>query len=621
MLKSLFFLSRFYIFWLLFFFLDRLVFLLYFTEKLKGVSFLEILQTFVNGIRLDMSMAGYISAIPLLVFLICRLFKIKISTKIPRWYTRIIIIFFSFISIVNFNIYREWGTKINYRALDFALNTPQEAIASSSSSPVFSSFLIFFILIAISFWLEKKVINYKIPAENITWYSLTALPLISVFLTFTLIRGGWQLSPINESMSYFSDKPFLNHAAVNTEWTMVHDILDNKFGNKNPYKYYESREEAYNVLKDLYRKPTAESPPVLTTTRPNVVVIILESFTADVIESNGGEKGITPRIEGLINKGIFFSNIYATGDRTDKGLIGVLSGFPSQAIRSILKINNKHEKLPSLAQAFKKENYNTSFYYGGESEFFNLKSYILSHSYQRLIDKHDFSSKDMNSKWGAYDGVVFEKQLNDLKNSPTPFFSTLLTLTNHEPFELPGTPRFNSGTDGDKFRSTAFYTDSCLGNYLDEARKQPWYKNTLFVIVADHGHRLPKNEYENYNPNRFRIPLLFYGHDIRAQFEGKKIEMLGSQTDIAATLLNQLKLDSTPFKWSKDLLNPGVKPFAFFNWDNGFGFATPKQTISFDNVSKQVIYRKNRVPDSIDNKSVKLGKAMMQTVFQEYMDY
>ena len=567
-----------------------------------------------------MSMAGYISALPLLVFIFCWLLRIKISSKIPRWYTRTIIVLFSFITIVNFNIYREWGTKINYRAIDFAVNAPNEALASSSSSPVFSSFLIFFILIGISFWLEKRIIDYRLPGK-VNWPALVVVPVFSIFATFTFIRGGWQLSPINESMSYFSEKPFLNHAAVNTEWTMVHDILDNKFGSKNPYRYYQNPEEAKQIVSELYIKPDIQTPSVLNSRTPNVVIIILESFTADVVESNGGEKGVAPNMEKLIKQGIFFSNIYATGDRTDKGLIGTLSGFPSQAIRSILKINNKHEKLPSLAQSFKQKGYQTSFYYGGESEFFNLKSYILSHSYNKLIDKHHFSPKDMNSKWGAYDDVVFEKQLDDLKTEPQPFFSTLLTLTNHEPFELPVKPHFNSGSDGDRFRSTAYYTDSCLAAYLNEARKYDWYKNTLFVIVADHGHRLPKNEYENYNPNRFRIPLLFYGDVIKPEYQGKRVETLGSQIDLATTLLNQLNLKSDQFTWSKDLLNPQIKPFAFFTWDNGFGFANPAQIISFDNVSKQVIYKKNQVPDSINNNSVRYGKAIMQEVFRQYMSY
>jgi phosphoglycerol transferase MdoB-like AlkP superfamily enzyme len=567
-----------------------------------------------------MSMAGYIAAVPLLAFIVCWLFRIRISVKIPRWYNRILIILFSFITIVNFNIYREWGTKINYRALDFAFNTPKEAIASSSSSPVFSSFLIFFILIAASFFLEKRITDYKLP-NKASWVQKIAVSILVIIVTFTVIRGGWQLSPINESMAYYSENPFLNHSAVNTEWTLIHDLISNKYSRKNPYTYYKP-EKAKKIVEELYTEHAYLTPSITNNPRPNVVLIILESYTADLIESLGGEKGVAPNFEKLIKNGLLFTNVYAAGDRTDKGLIAILSAFPSQAIRSVIKLNNKHEKLPSLAQEFKKNGYRTSFYYGGESEFFNMKSYLLSHSFDHLIDKHEFKQKDMNSKWGAYDGVVFDKQLEDLASSPQPFFSTLLTLTNHEPFELPVESHFKGDSNSDKFRSTAYYTDSSLTCFLSKAKKQPWYKNTLFVIVADHGHPLPKATYENYNPYRFRIPLLFYGDVLKPEYRGVKIEKFGDQTDIASTLFNQLNMESKQFTWSKDLLNPGTKEFAFFNWENGFGFATPEQTISFDNVSKKLIYKTNATaPDSVNNKGIQHGKAIMQEVFQEYLNF
>ncbi|NQV75568.1 MAG: LTA synthase family protein, partial [Bacteroidetes bacterium] len=327
-----------------------------------------------------------------------------------------------------------------------------------------------------------------------------------------------------------------------------------------------------------------------------------------------------PNIDNLAAEGILFEQVYAAAGRTDKGITATISGFPAQAIRSIIKQNAKHEKLPGIAQELALNSYSTSFYYGGESEFFNIKSYILSHGYKTIVDKHSFKSKDMNSKWGTYDEKVFSKQMKDMDTVKQPFFSTILTLTNHEPFELPVKNHFPGDNLENKFRSTTFYTDSCLGAYLKEARQKPWYKNTLFVILADHSHRLPANLAEH-DPRRYRIPLLFFGNMIKPEFRGTRISKTGNQTDLVATLLNQLNIDPIRYNWSKDLLNPGTQSFSFFNWDNGFGFATENQIISFDNVGKNIILRKNSPNAKVDNELVLYGKAYMQEVFQQYLDY
>ncbi|MDB5119799.1 MAG: sulfatase [Sphingobacteriales bacterium] len=621
MLKSFVVLLRFLFFWMVFFLIDRIVFLLYFREKLRGTNLFEVATTFLYSLRLDASMAGYVSVLPLLTFIIFWFFKRSpIPSKVLKYYVNALIIIFSLISIFNFNIYREWGSKINFKALDFAINTPNEAIASSTSSPIMFSLLVFAILVVANVLLAKKVIEYKMPRNTIPAFIKGGLSILLLGIAFLLIRGGWQLSPINQSMAYFSTKPILNHAAVNTEWNFIQDILNNKNGGGNPYSYFKP-EEAREIVAELYQDNLPDTQNILTTNRPNIVFIILESFTSDLIESLGGEKGITPNLENLISKGVLFNNIYSTGGRTDKGIIGALSGFPSQAIKSIINQNDKQEKLPSIARSLTKSGYSTSFYYGGESEFFNLKSYVFSHDYQKLVDEHSFASKDMNSKWGTYDGQVFQKNATDLAKFKQPFFSTILTLTNHEPFELPVKAHFKGDNVENKFRSTAYYTDSCIGSYIKSLEKQPVYKNTLFLIVADHGHRLPKNESENFHPRRYSIPLILFGDVIKPEYRGKKFSKIGNQTDIAATLLNQLQMSSSEYKWSKDLFNPSSKEFSFFNWDNGFGFVTNTQMVSFDNIGKQIIYEKNPTDVVSKNENLRYGKAYMQEVHQQYLDY
>jgi phosphoglycerol transferase MdoB-like AlkP superfamily enzyme len=621
MLKSFLLLLRFFLFWLIFFFLERLVFLIYFSKKLGNIQYSDIATSFLYGLRLDASMAGYISLLPLLIFIFLWIFPgITFKASITKAYVYFLVVLMSLITVINFNIYREWGSKINAKALDFFFHSTSEAIASSSSSPIFLSLVILILLILSGIILARTIIGFKIPRYPVPAWQKVAAGIVFFAFTFLAIRGGVDASPINQSMAYYSDQPVLNHAAINTEWNLIQDLMYQNFSNKNPYKYFPDKQAAA-IVNELYQPEAyGKSVAILSNRRPNVVLILLESFTADVIESLGGEKGVAPNMEKLISQGLFFDHIYASGDRTDKGLVAVLSAFPSQATRSILKFNDKQEKLPAISQSLKDNEYQISFYYGGQSEFFNIKSYLFSHGFNTVTDKSNFPKENMSS-WGAFDHKVLEKNVSDLDKSKQPFFSTILSLSNHEPFQLPGAPHFPGESSEDKFRSTSFYTDSSVAAYLRQARSKSWYKNTLFIIVADHGHRLPKSIYEIYDQGRFRIPLIFFGEVIKPEFRGKVIGKVGNQTDIAATLLNQLYIPHDQFKWSHDLLNPATPEFSFFSYDNGFGFANKDQTISFDNVSKKIIHRRDARNLKSDSLLVRQGKAYMQQVFQTFLNY
>ena len=579
---------------------------------------LETGRSFFYGLWLDASMSGYICALPLLGFILLWFFpKIRLSDKVLRAYTAVLAVLFAVFAVVNANIYREWGSLISYRVFEFAFASPHEAMASSISSPLLPSLLILVFLLSSAVLLQKKVIRYKISSEGFRWYKIPVVVLLAG-LNFLAIRGGWQLSPINESMAYYSDSQDLNYAAVNPQWSFFQSVNMSLSASKYPYNYF-NKKEAEQLVSELYRPASGESVQFLKTARPNVVLIIMEGFTADVVESLGGEKGIDPQMERLKKEGIFFENLYASGSRTDKGLIAILSAFPSQTRPSIIKESAKHKHLPSLYKSFRQLGYQTSFYYGGESEFTNMKSYLFNNGCQTLVDKAAFREEELNSKWGAYDERVFLKMLNGLNREKQPFFSTVLTLTNHEPFELPVPPHFRGQALEEKYKSTAFYADSCIGAFEKAARKQSWYNNTLFIAVADHGHRLPRNV-EIHDAARYRIPLLFFGGAIKEQYRGMVVKKMGSQTDIAATIFRQMGLDF-PQRWSKDLLDPRAGDFAFYNWDNGFGMATPEQSLTFEVLSRKIIYRKNKASAERDAQLLRTAKAYMERVFDQYLAY
>lgn len=620
MFKSLIFLLRFYIFWLLFFFLDRLMFLLIYHKKLAMVPLSESMATFYHAIALDLSMTAYLALVPLLGYIYWFLSGRKVvELKWLSIYNIVLIVMFSIISVINFNIYREWGSKVNAKAIGFAISTPNEALASSASSPIGLSLALLILLIALSLFMQRWVVSRKITfGTNPVWLR-AIVSLLLITLSFLLIRGGLRGSPITQSMAYFSKEQLLNQAAVNTEWNLMRSALSERMSSTNPYVYFEPK-KAEQLIKELYVTEKDSTIQILKTNKPNVVLVIIESFTADLTKTLGNETGITPHFDSLMNKGVLFDRIYASGNRTDKGIIASLAGFPTLASGSIVKWPEKLEKLPAISSSLFKKGYNTSFYYGGESEFDNYKAFILSHNYQKLIDRNNFKGSELQSTWGKYDEVVFDRQRKDLNSEKQPFFSTLLTLSNHEPYTLPGKGKFGNGDNVAKFKSTAYYTDSCINAYLNNAKKENWYKNTLFIFVADHGHPLPKQDHEIYSPQRYHIPLLFYGEVIKEEFIGKKFSNVGSQIDIAATLLAQLQIPSTEFVWSKNLLNPYTKPFAYFSWDNGMGFMDNTQYVTFDNVGKMTLENSNPKDKAKTDQELDHAKSYLQKVYQQFIE-
>lgn len=304
------------------------------------------------------------------------------------------------------------------------------------------------------------------------------------------IRGGWQQIPVNQSDVYFSEKLFANHAAVNVPWNVIYSLSKADFKEQNPYQYL-PKNEAQTLVDSLYIKAPGETENILNTARPNVLFIILESYTAKLVGSAGGQKGVTPEIDKIAAEGLAFTNFYANGDRSEKGLVALLSGYPVQPKTSIIKTPRKTEKLPHLNQSLEKAGYHTSYYYGGELAFANIKSYVLTAGYDRLIGKGDFPAQHYNSKWGVHDHILLERVHQDLKTEKQPFFSTVFTLSSHEPYTVPMETKFPGDDDSSRFKNSVYYTDQAVGAFIKEARKQAWWQNTLVVLVADHGHTLP----------------------------------------------------------------------------------------------------------------------------------
>jgi len=312
----------------------------------------------------------------------------------------------------------------------------------------------------------------------------------------------------------------------------------------------------------------------------------------------------------LKQQGIYFNNLYASGDRTNKGVPAILSGYPAMPNTTIIHSPAKSEKLPVLSRLFKEKGYYTPFFYGGEPEFANIKSYLLHSGFDPIIGKNNFAAGDMNSKWGAHDGVVMNRVFEDLNTSTKPFFATWLTLSSHEHFETPVSTTFKGNDNTTKFLNSLHYTDQVVGEFIDRCSQQSWWKNTILIITGDHGHPLPET---NSKAEDFRTPMLWMGGALNKK--GVIIDKVVSQLDIAATLSSQAGLNPGVFPFSKNIFDSTAKAWAFFTFNDGFGFVDSSGRLVYDNVGKLPILTEGNA----GNKETEAGKAMMQHVYDDFL--
>jgi phosphoglycerol transferase MdoB-like AlkP superfamily enzyme len=609
---------RYFLFWLLFFALSRGVFLLYHWAAARQLLAGTVAGTFFYGLRLDASAAAYVSAVPFLLFTIGSLLGSRFPLSwIVAIYTAVMSVLMTLLITVDLELYRTWGFRLDDTPLQY-LNSPGEMAASAGSSPVGLLLLCFGGLLGTSWWLYQKLIG-RLP-ELPPWFGRLRTAFAGLLYASLLVlplRGGTQQIPLNQSDVYFSNVSFANHAAINAPWNLVSALLLRT--DARPLTPFMADSTARRLVAPLYPLAVGQAAPpdssasLLSEARPNVLFIILESFTAKLVGSVGGERGVTPVLDSLARTGVLFKNVYAAGDRSQKGLVSLLSGYPNQPTTSIIKFPRKTEKLPHLCKSLMAAGYSSHYYYGGELAFANMKSYLRTAGYQKLTERADFKASEQNSKWGAHDHILFNKLLADLRQQPQPFFVTAFTLSSHEPFDVPMKTKFPGADEPNMFRNSVYYADKSLGNFLKEAQKQPWYAHTLLVLVADHGHMLPgysKNEV----PEKFHIPLVLAGGALKPEAKGKVVTTIGSQTDVAATLLRQLQLPAQQYLWSRDLLNPQALPFAYYCYTDGLGAVSPAGTVTFDNVGRRVIRRAPGVPDA----QLRLGQAMEQLTMEDF---
>lgn len=591
--------------------------------------FTELPAVIWHGLPLDLSMAGYLSVIPGFLSIAVVWLKRDLVKPIMNIYFIIASLFITCSFLLNASLYPYWKYPLDSTPLFYFFTSPADAIASVSIWQVILSIVILIVL-TVGVWFTLRMRGEKRQQYSRYAYGYggfgsgkrnrfddfdrhrgrtSIILLLLTGLLFLPIRGGITVSTMNTGQAYFSQNAYLNHSAVNPLFSLFESITHQEdFASQ--YRFMKDK-EADKIFATMTSTSDENTYPLLNEATfkkgtPDILIAIMESFASDIMPSMGSYKDVAVCLDSIAQQSILFTRFYANSFRTDRGMVSILSGYPAQPTTSIMRYPRKTSQLPSIARNLAKyKNYKTTYYYGGDADFCNMRSYLVSQGYQHIISDANFPIEDKLSKWGVPDHILAAKMMEDIKaqqNEKRPMLRILQTSSSHEPFEVP----YHRLKDK---RLNAFaYTDSVMGAIVREYRKLPRWKNTLIVFVPDHvgGYKENLNDHDR---SRYQIPLILAGGAISRPM---KVGIIGSQHDIAATLLGQLGVEHREFTFSKNMMSDATPKFAFFAVNDAFGIVSEENSLIYDNRAKRIVYDKGE-----KGFNLKRGQAYLQKIYDD----
>ena len=577
-------------------------------------SFVDYTDVLLNGIRHDFAIAGYFTAIPLMLTMASTFTRLPLSTFYSI-YNSIVAFAISLAFIADITLYPYWELKLDASAILVYIDSPANATASLTATHLT---MLAFILAALTYT-TYKLLSYTCKEECRTGNDVKSgaihkvtksiIYLLAGGFMFLGIRGGTTESTNNIGTVYYNDNPTLNDAAVNPIFSFLY-TLANLENFKEEYHFFNDEERA-DIFKGLYTQDTILSDTILSTTRPNILTIILEGMSARFVETLGGEKGITPNIEGLAKESILFTECYANSFRTDRGVVSILSGYPAFPKTSVMKEANKCSRLPSLAGSLKRAGYSNTFLYGGDIKFTNMNGYLLFTGYDRLIADKDFTREEATThRWGAGDDITFDRLYETIMNTGNePWHITYLTLSSHEPWEVP-----YSRIEDDRIANSFAFTDEQLGKFVERLKATDKWDNTLIICIADHSVTGYPAGIRQTDKERNHILFMMFGGAIK---EPKRIDAICNQTDFVTTLLAQMQLPCNEFKFSRNILSAQyTNPFAYHCYNNGISLMDSTGFSVYDLTGCM----EATVPAPGNEIRIKRAKAILQSTYNDFFN-
>lgn len=604
-------LSILYLLFVFVFAIQKPLFMLFHSDIYANATFTDFIEVIYNGLPLDNSMAGYLTIIPGFLLIASQwVKKICVIQNISKVYFTIIAIIISFALCLDLVLYEYWGFRLDMTPFFYFTTSPEAAMASATYLQIIIGLIsVTVIAISISWLLNKSFtskLKYDFNYNTKTRIKNTGILVLLIGALFIPIRGGFTVATMNLSAVYYSQNQELNHAAINPLFSFMYSAThQNNFSSQ--FRYFDN-DKATDIFKEItsssYSSLADSITCILKNKRPDIYLIILESFSSHLLKSLNGREPIATHIDSLATTGILFSNFYANGIRTDRGIPAILSGYPALPNTSIMKYVDKTDNLPSIARSLKQNGWETTYYYGGDANFTNMHAYLVSSGFRHIISDKDFPIGERLSKWGVHDHLVFNRCLNDISSceSSAPQFRVIQTSSSHEPFEVPFKKLDNN-------RANAFaYTDSCVGDFTNHLKDIGKWENSLIILVPDHYGAYPQKLHSKID--RHRIPLIFTGGAIT---NAMRIATTGSQIDIAATILSQLGISHKEFIFSKNLFKEHIPHYAFITSPSMFGMVENDNYIIYDFDSDNIIETNGNNSQHL----LKNSKAFVQKLYDD----
>ena len=592
-------LLKFYVATLLFFVAAKIGFMLY-QHGGHDFTFTDMLQVIGHGLSLDLSTSLYIIAVPFL------LVAASLWLRIPKWCFRIYYAFaavlLSLAFVADTSLYEFWQFKLDASCLSY-LETPTEAMASVSTGYILLRLLCLMILVGGIYWVYDKLTPpFQRLASKIQKFSASLATLLLIPLIIIGIRGGLDESTTNIGQVYYSQNQFLNHSAVNPVFSFFASF--EKTATNNVTYHFMEDKACELIVSELYNTKSVGIDTLLTTQQPNIIVILLESCGGQFTEISG-RTDITPNLNRLAHEGIYFTNCYANSWRTDRGTLCTWSGYPSFPTMSVMKMPSKSRSLPNIARTLQQERgYSTHYLYGGDINFTNMRSYLVSGGFSDLTWKDDYTKEEQTSaKWGVRDDITFQTLTELTQTMRQPFLIGYSTLSSHVPWDVP-IHHFD-----DEVLNAFYYLDQCIGDFIQQLRQSDLWDNTLVIMLPDHG--IVYAGLDESNPLLNHIPMLWVGGAVK---QPRRIEQVCNQTDLPATLLGQLGIAHDEYTFSRDVLSVTYKnPFAIHTYDDGYTIIDSASFVNYDFISNRVVsnYGKDR------DKLILRAKAILQAASKD----
>ena len=589
MSKSLLRILAFFGIYLLIFILLKPVFMAVYSSVMGDISAADRFNVIWHGLPMDCSMAGYFTIIPALLTIA----GIWTDSRALRVANQVYIAFsaalISIVTVSDLALYGYWNFRLDTTPFFYFFSSPASALASVSTWTAILGFVVCILLAVALYFMIGLTAGRVRPSAAIRSIRSTIATVVLTAFLFIPIRGSFTVSTMNLSRSYFSANQRLNHAAINPLFSLMYSAT-HQSDFSSQFRYFDD-DRARDIFAGLSSPSgilTDTVAPLFTIDKPDIYIIILESFSAHLMSSLGGEP-IATGLDSIASNGLLFSNFYASGARTDRAIPAILSAFPAQPTTSLMKFAKKIEHAPSLPRVLRDSlGYDMAYYYGGDANFTNMLAYLVSSGFDRIVSDKDFPVSKRTSKWGAHDQIVFERVWDDIMADTTgndrPVLRVVQTSSSHEPFEVPySDPRFS-----DSPRKNAFaYADRSLTAFIDSLSASPLWERSVVIITPDHYGVYP--EHLDDPLARHHVPLVITGGAVNR--EPAVIGTTGDQTAIASTLLSALGTDDSAFAFSHDLFDPSASDYAFFSEPGMAAFVTPTDTVAINlDTDTPVIY-------------------------------